>query len=92
MGCGASEPLQPKKLKRGGIQMNIVNFSAGRSRPQRAPLRSSDGARILFFTGVRYARGEEETPSFVPEATPFRDAAEARAPAASEAALDHAGR
>jgi hypothetical protein len=34
-----------------------------RTRPQRQPAPAGDGARILFFMGVRYIRFEEYSPS-----------------------------
>ena len=35
---------------------NIVNLGAERPRPRRRAGMPGDGARILFFTGVRYCR------------------------------------
>ncbi len=51
---------------------NIVDFGIGRTRPSRSVQVKQDGARILFFTGVRYERTEEDdAPSFVPETERF---------------------
>ena len=41
---------------------NIVSLPPDRRRPQRALGVPRSGARILFFTGVRYCRDEEPTP------------------------------
>lgn len=38
---------------------NIVSLELDRPRPQRTMLVPRDGARILFFTGVRYCRDED---------------------------------
>ena len=38
---------------------NIVSLEMGRPRPARALNMPRDGARILFFTGIRYVRDEE---------------------------------
>lgn len=40
---------------------NIVSLPSDRRRPQRALGVPRSGARILFFTGVRYCRDEEAT-------------------------------
>ena len=39
---------------------NIVNLGADRPRPRRLAGMPGDGARILFFTGVRYCRDGDE--------------------------------
>ncbi len=39
---------------------NIVNLGAERPRPRRRAGMPGDGARILFFTGVRYCRDSDE--------------------------------
>ncbi len=41
---------------------NIVSLPPDRRRPQRALGVPRSGARILFFTGVRYCRDEEAAP------------------------------
>lgn len=42
---------------------NIVSLGADRPRPQRMFDVPRSGARILFFTGVRYCRDDEPAPS-----------------------------
>ena len=42
---------------------NVVSLQPDRPRPQRALGVPRNGARILFFTGVRYCRDEAEAPS-----------------------------
>jgi hypothetical protein len=67
---------------------NIVDFRTGRSRPRRSITPPSDGAQILFFTGVRYERDHDiAPPSFVPEATLFQGA-DTMGSRRSEGALD----
>ena len=39
---------------------NIVNLGAERPRPRRRAGMPGDGARILFFTGVRYCREPDD--------------------------------
>ena len=39
---------------------NIVNLGAERPRPRRRAGMPGDGARILFFTGVRYCRRSDD--------------------------------
>ncbi len=39
---------------------NIVAFGTGRDRPRRFGEVAREGARILFFTGVRYVRMDED--------------------------------
>lgn len=39
---------------------NIVSLQPDRPRPQRALAVPRSGARILFFTGVRYCRDEKD--------------------------------
>ena len=71
---------------------NIVDFRTGRPRPRRSILVPQDGARILLFTGVRYAREpEDNAPPFVPEATAFCQAAPKVPQTSSEIAFDLAG-
>ena len=41
---------------------NVVSLQPDRPRPQRALGVPRSGARILFFTGVRYCRDEAEAP------------------------------
>lgn len=42
---------------------NIVSLQPDRPRPQRAFAVPRSGARILFFTGVRYCREEADAPA-----------------------------
>ncbi len=42
---------------------NVVNLQPDRPRPPRAFGVPRSGARILFFTGVRYCRDEAATPT-----------------------------
>ena len=42
---------------------NIVSLGSDRPRPQRALGVPRSGARILFFTGVRYCRDDERASS-----------------------------
>ena len=42
---------------------NVVSLQPDRPRPQRAFGVPRSGARILFFTGVRYCRDEAESPA-----------------------------
>ena len=42
---------------------NVVSLQPDRPRPQRALGVPRSGARILFFTGVRYCRDEDESPT-----------------------------
>ena len=42
---------------------NVVSLPPDRLRPQRALGVPRGGARILFFTGVRYCRDEAEAPT-----------------------------
>lgn len=39
---------------------NIVNLGSERPRPRRRAGMPGDGARILFFTGVRYCRESDD--------------------------------
>ena len=51
---------------------NVVDFGAGRDRPRRFTPVMEDGARILFFTGVRYVRStDDDAPPFVAEPERF---------------------
>lgn len=63
---------------------NVVSLDMGRPRPQHVFPVPRSGARILFFTGVRYCR-EDGTES-QQAATAYRGAI----PAASERVLDAA--
>ncbi len=57
---------------------NIVDFRAARSRSRPSVQVSQDGARILFFTGVRYSRESVDgTASFAQEPALVRDASKA---------------
>ena len=40
---------------------NIVKLGAERPRPRRRAGTPGDGARILFFTGIRYCRDVDDT-------------------------------
>ncbi|WP_237476926.1 hypothetical protein [Lichenibacterium dinghuense] len=42
---------------------NVVSLLPDRPRPQRALGVPRDGARILFFTGVRYCREDADEPA-----------------------------
>ena len=42
---------------------NVVSLQPDRPRPQRPAGVPRSGARILFFTGVRYCREEAELPT-----------------------------
>lgn len=42
---------------------NVVSLKPDHPRPQRALGVPRSGARILFFTGVRYCRDEDEAPA-----------------------------
>ncbi len=42
---------------------NVVSLQPDRPRPQRALGVPRSGARILFFTGVRYCRDEDDAPA-----------------------------
>ena len=42
---------------------NIVNLGSERQRPRRRAGMPGDGARILFFTGVRYCRESDDNAS-----------------------------
>lgn len=42
---------------------NVVSLQPDRPRPQRALGVPRSGARILFFTGVRYCRDEGDVPA-----------------------------
>ena len=42
---------------------NIVNLGSERPRPRRRVGMPGDGARILFFTGVRYCRESDDNAS-----------------------------
>lgn len=50
---------------------NIVSLESDRPRPSRTFDVPREGARILFFTGVRYCRDEEDEAS-PPSATAYR--------------------
>lgn len=63
---------------------NVVSLDRGRPRPQHVFPVPRSGARILFFTGVRYCR-EDETES-QPAGTAYRGTI----PAPSERVLDAA--
>jgi hypothetical protein len=52
---------------------NVVSLQPDRPRPQRLLGVPRSGARILFFTGVRYCRDEEDGPSS--SATTYRGVA-----------------
>ena len=64
---------------------NIVKLGHDRPRPLRVLDVPRSGARILFFTGVRYCRESDATP-VVPEAHVIHE--HARHAAASGLALD----
>lgn len=63
---------------------NVVNLAADRPRQRRSAEVPQSGARILFFTGIRYCRDEAPTPCFA-----AIDYAASRA-AASERVVDAA--
>ncbi len=68
---------------------NIVDFRTGPARPRRSILVTEDGARILFFTGVRYSRESEEQPGNIPaELAMLGEATGSVQQFTSEAALD----
>lgn len=67
---------------------NIVDFRTGPARPRRSILVTEDGARILFFTGVRYSREREDQPQTLPaELAMLRETGSVQQ-FTSEAALD----
>ena len=71
---------------------NIVDFRVGRTASRSTIPVSQSGARILFFTGVRYTREVEDIAApFMPEASAFREVAPMVQQASSEVALDRAG-
>ena len=64
---------------------NVVNLVADRPRQRKAAEVPQDGARILFFTGIRYCRDEAPAPCHA-----AIDYASASLAAASERAVDAA--
>ena len=73
---------------------NIVAFRTGPSRSPRPSEAAEGGARILFFTGVRYVRedADEGAPSFVPDEIGYDDALLPPAATASADGLEFAAR
>jgi hypothetical protein len=68
---------------------NIVDFRTGPARPRRSIPDSEDGARILFFTGVRYSRDPEDHPEHLAgELALLQEASGSTQKFASEAVLD----
>jgi hypothetical protein len=49
---------------------NVVSLGPERPRPPRALGLPREGARILFFTGVRYCRNEDAAPNGGEEPSP----------------------
>lgn len=68
---------------------NIVDFRTGPARPRRSILVKEDGARILFFTGVRYSRERDDDPQHLAgELALLHEASGSAQQFTSEAALD----
>ena len=59
---GSSDALDRIDFVEDSRMHNVVSLQPDRPRPQRALGVPRNGARILFFTGVRYCRDEAEAP------------------------------